>query len=445
MTGLLQTLIETNLAAAAAIVVVLLIRKPAHRYLGARAAYLLWAIVPAAVLATFIPSRTVEIPAQAIRLPDAMGEAVLAPVKLAAEGGWLAGLPLVLMLVWAAGLAMTIILLCVRQGLFIADMRRGLAGPAVVGFFKPYVITPDDFAARYTGAEQKLILAHEEVHLEHHDARINAVAALTQCLCWFNPLVHVGAHFLRIDQELACDAAVVDRRPKARRAYAQTLLKTQLATRPLPVGCYWPSRRQHPLTERVTMLARAPLSERRRMAAAGVAVALAAGGGFAAWAAQPERALPSAIGMLAGGGVDDGAEVFVAVRPVGPDGHLRADAAPVKRAPDTTVYQAGNSQGVTRPRVPRSFRMPAYPEAALALGQEGDVTIRLCVTADGVVAEERLAASSGSSVLDDAALQVVRETTMEPAMRDGMPISACGYKLTITWTLPKERPAADGA
>jgi beta-lactamase regulating signal transducer with metallopeptidase domain len=94
---------------------------------------------------------------------------------------------------------------------------------------------------------------------------------------------------LRIDQELACDAEVIERRPNVRRAYAQTLLKTQLAARPLPVGCYWPPETAHPLTERIAMLARAPLSQRRRIAASCAVVALAGFGGVAAWAAQPER------------------------------------------------------------------------------------------------------------------------------------------------------------
>src|SRR5690606_7839118 len=67
--------------------------------------------------------------------------------------------------------------------------------------------------------------------------------------------------------------------------------KTQLAERPLPVGCYWPPENlwatSHPLTERIAMLTRSPFSHRRRLAAATAVLALIGGGGFAAWAAQP--------------------------------------------------------------------------------------------------------------------------------------------------------------
>ena len=57
---------------------------------------------------------------------------------------------------------------------------------------------------------------------------MNAVVALIQCLCWFNPLVHLAARWIRFDQELACDAAVIAERPGLRRPYAEALLKTQV-------------------------------------------------------------------------------------------------------------------------------------------------------------------------------------------------------------------------
>ena len=85
-------------------------------------------------------------------------------------------------------------------------MRRGEAGPAVLGFLRPRIVTPDGFQTHFTPQEQAAILTHERVHLARQDARINALAALLRCLCWFNPLIHLGARWLRIDQELACDA-----------------------------------------------------------------------------------------------------------------------------------------------------------------------------------------------------------------------------------------------
>ena len=61
--------------------------------------------------------------------------------------------------------------------------------------------------------------------------------ALVRCLCWFNPLVHLGAQALSADQELSCDASVVERRPRTRRIYAEALIKTQTAQTSLWARC----------------------------------------------------------------------------------------------------------------------------------------------------------------------------------------------------------------
>jgi beta-lactamase regulating signal transducer with metallopeptidase domain len=111
---------------------------------------------------------------------------------------------------------------------------------------------------RYSPEERALIRAHEREHILRKDPRDGALIALFQCLAWCNPLVHLAAHVARLDQELACDAAVLKRRPGERTLYAKTLLKTQLAGCALPLGCYWPARSRHPLEVRVALLARRP-------------------------------------------------------------------------------------------------------------------------------------------------------------------------------------------
>ncbi|MEO8115250.1 MAG: hypothetical protein ABI655_12765, partial [Phenylobacterium sp.] len=81
------------------------------------------------------------------------------------------------------------------------------------------------------------------------------------------------------------DAAVMRRHPGARAHYARALLKTQLATRVLPLGCYWPARSIHPLEVRIGLL-KAP---RRHEGLAGpiLAAALVVAAAFMAWSAQP--------------------------------------------------------------------------------------------------------------------------------------------------------------
>lgn len=228
--------LQANLAAAGAILLVAAARRPMRRLYGAQAAYHLWLIPPAAALIGFVLF-FVNLTAETAAAPFA--SVPMARLGLAA---WLVG-------VVAMGAVFT-----AAQLRFHARLRAGEAGPAVVGFISPRIVMPADEGG-YSPEELELIRAHERMHVARKDPRAVAFIAAAQCLCWFNPLVHVAARLLRLDQELACDAAVMLSRPKSRGLYAGTLLKTQLAATPLPLGCYWPARGRHPLEVRVALLA----------------------------------------------------------------------------------------------------------------------------------------------------------------------------------------------
>ncbi|HEY7797168.1 MAG TPA: M56 family metallopeptidase, partial [Hyphomonadaceae bacterium] len=263
-----------NLAAAVAIILVLALRRPARAAFGARLAYGLWLLVPLAALGSLLPPRVVEIarPAPAMTAsypppsiaPDFLpaAPAFTSPEPTSPDLSALPGTPdprapdplTLLVIAWLAGCVAMLAWQLRNQSRFMIDARAGFAGPAVVGFLRPRIVTPSDFEDRFEHGEREVIIAHETIHLRRNDARINALVALVRCICWFNPLVHIAAHLMRIDQELACDATVVERHPKARATYASALLKAQLAARPLPLGCYWPAGTEHPLTERVEML-----------------------------------------------------------------------------------------------------------------------------------------------------------------------------------------------
>ncbi|MFC3071343.1 M56 family metallopeptidase [Phenylobacterium soli] len=242
MAEVVDALLRANLVAAAVILAVMALRAPARRRFGPEMAYRLWAAPPLAALATLIPLRT--------------GKAALAPLDHIAP----ANLSPVLLGLWGAGVVLAIVLMARAQAAFLRAARQGRAGPAVVGVLAPRVVMPPD-DGRFSEEERALIRAHERTHISRDDPRAGAVMALFQCLAWFNPLVHVAAHLARLDQELACDAAVMRRHPTCRVAYAKTLLKTQLAAAPLPLGCYWPARSRHPLELRVEQLCR-PVRER---------------------------------------------------------------------------------------------------------------------------------------------------------------------------------------
>ncbi|HET9159616.1 MAG TPA: M56 family metallopeptidase, partial [Caulobacteraceae bacterium] len=147
--------------------------------------------------------------------------------------------------------------------------------------------------------EQTVIMAHERAHLAAWDVRINGLVALARCLLWFNPLIHLAAHLIRIDQEIACDETVVARHPDDRRAYAQALLKAQVKPAPLPLGCYWPARSRTRLKERLLMLTRKSPTRGRLAAGSAVVTLVALGAGYAAWAAQPSASAPAVLAQAA--------------------------------------------------------------------------------------------------------------------------------------------------
>lgn len=294
MTDFLFLLAKINLAMAAAILLVSLLRGPMRAAFHASIAYGLWLLVPAAMLASLLPPRLVVIAAHPARMaiPAALNSA---PVRLAAGTAQAAPFDwsLLLFLGWLVGMAAMVLVLVWQQRRFHAAERDGAAGPAVTGLLRPRIVVPAGFAAQFSDGEQAAILAHEAAHLARQDARVNAVAALLRCLCWFNPLVHLGATWLRKDQELACDAAALTRVPRI--DYANALLKSQMRAMALPLGCAWP-RSEHPLTERVALLTRRRLGRARSAAGIGAIVSLTIFAGIGAWAAQPPQAASGPAG-----------------------------------------------------------------------------------------------------------------------------------------------------
>lgn len=352
----LTELLQATAAITFALALALGLRIPVRRWLGARAAYGLWALVPLAVAAVLLPARRAELAAATSGAPGGL----LATLPESAEASAMATTGL--LAVWLLGAASLALLMTVRQRRFHCGVTRqpgrdhdvsGWPAPAVVGLFRPRIVLPSDFSARYTPDEQRLVIAHEQLHVERGDIPAQALASLLRCLFWFHPLVHVAAARFRFDQELACDAAVLTRFPDARRRYGDAMLKTQLAGFGLPVGCHWQS--CHPLKERIRMLKQTLPSPRSRGIASALVFALAAATSLAAWAAQP--------------------------------------ATP---APEAKPLKALTSEDVLDP--------PKYPAGAMAKGVGGLVILDVLVGVDGVPKEIKVHQSSTDGLFDQAAV-----------------------------------------
>lgn len=264
---LLEALARANIAGSLVLLLVMLLRAPARRLFGPEAAYLLWAAPVGAALLSLAPWPF------ATPWPGAE-QMTLRPLV---EQAWDHRLTLA---VWLAGAAATLAIAWKAQAAFERDARAGRAGPAVSGVLAPRVIMPA--ADPYSDDERRLIRAHEREHVQRGDPKSNALAAALQVVFWFNPLVHVGARLMRVDQELACDAGVLRRFPRSRRVYAEALLKTELARAPLPFGCHWGS--VHPLELRLATLKG---GRRRELAGLWTAVVFTLCASTLTWAAKP--------------------------------------------------------------------------------------------------------------------------------------------------------------
>jgi len=295
---LLDVLTRATLASSVSVLLVGLLRKPFRAAVGARAAYWLWLLVPALMLAFLLPAPTQSLELSLVSLPSQVRSALSAaaittpvPRGSAMLIAGLAG--------WAAGACAMLVLLVRRQRAFSRSLGEllpdshgfhrsgGVTAPMLVGAWNPRIVVPLDFETRYSAEERELILAHERAHLLRCDVAINAIASAWLCLFWFNPLIYWALGWLRIDQELASDAHVLAQRGDSRRSYADTLLKTQLASESgwrVPVGCQWQS--SHSLKERIVMLKRPLPGISRQLIGVACVIALACSGSYAAWAAQ---------------------------------------------------------------------------------------------------------------------------------------------------------------
>jgi TonB family protein len=294
---LLSLVVRGQLALTAAIVVVLLLRHPVRVRFGPLAAYALWLAPPLCLLAALLP---------AYAPPAALSPMILKAVSqigtVAALTRPAPDLAAPLLGAWAIGAAVTAGLFAIRQAQFVRSLgrltpspadpavlrgeHRG-SGPMLLGALRPRIVAPADFEQRFHGAARELVLAHESVHLRRGDAAINALAVVLRCLAWFNPLVHLAARRLRVDQEIACDAAVVAARPHDRRLYAELLLGAALTPFSAPFGCHWPATGVHPLKERLMMLNVVSTTPLRRKIGMVLVCAVGLAGAGAVWAANP--------------------------------------------------------------------------------------------------------------------------------------------------------------
>jgi protein TonB len=122
---------------------------------------------------------------------------------------------------------------------------------------------------------------------------------------------------------------------------------------------------------------------------------------------------------------------------------IETEVPPQPSTPARTVAEAppasntNASTGQMRSAVfadAHSCALPDYPSTAARNGETGTTTLALLVGLDGRVSSARIEHSSGSRVLDRAALSALSLCKFKPAMNKGMP-EAGWAQMAYVWTL----------
>ena len=263
-----------------------------------------------------------------------------------------------------------------------------LASPITAGFWRPVVLVPAALVTGMPPALLEALLAHELGHVRRHDYLVNLVQNVIEALLFYHPAVWWISHRIRHEREQIADDFAASRLGEPRR------------------------------------LARA-LSELERLQFSRHHLAQAATGGDLA--ARIRRLLrPDPHGL----------DWRAAIPVLGLVLACAASAHALATRGDTATASTAAPSDVTR-RAMLDFatcRKPRYPQADIAAGHEGEVTMDFLVDATGTVTASKILQSSGYASLDEAARGVLHQCHFRPALRHGQPVSAWA-PVKYVWTL----------
>jgi beta-lactamase regulating signal transducer with metallopeptidase domain len=103
---------------------------------------------------------------------------------------------------------------------------EGIESPTLFGFLRPRLLLPAGLASSFSREELRHVFLHELAHIKRHDILAGWLMLALQTVHWFNPLVWLAFHRLRVDRELACDALALSyARPGENESYGLTIIK----------------------------------------------------------------------------------------------------------------------------------------------------------------------------------------------------------------------------
>lgn len=269
-------------ALTAGLLLVLLLRRGLRRLFGAGSAFWLWLLPPLSLLGAALPV-SARWPVAPLHYLSSV-PAFAGPASSNASLTWL-------VLIWAAGVGVAVLRLALAHRrlhralqpcppslahaladacdpIWLPPIYIHSAGPAMAPSLHGMVLLlPADFLQRFDPTQRRLILRHEHTHLRRGDVLWNVLAELALALLWFHPLAWLARPRFRIDQELACDEALLRKHPASGGRYAHTLLHGVLPRiNPAPITGVIPWLSEPTIKERLIMIKRQQPGTLRRCA-----------------------------------------------------------------------------------------------------------------------------------------------------------------------------------
>ncbi|MHC4878732.1 MAG: DUF1559 family PulG-like putative transporter [Planctomycetota bacterium] len=240
-----------------------------------------------------------------------------------------------------------------------------ITSAATVGWRRPLILLPPEYAG-WSASERRGVLAHEIAHISSNDFLCWVCAQAGLLLHFYHPLVHWMARRLRLEQELAADAAAA-RFSGGAEPYLQTLAALALRQADRPVA--WPARTFLPV--KGTLMRRVEMLKETRVARAvpslwrhGAVITLLLAASLVLCGIKP----PESRQVLAGDGPSTGKSALAASTPAPPAQADETVARPTLRSAlandETQVAQADDEKQTKRER--RKARKAAKAAAKAA-------------------------------------------------------------------------------
>lgn len=233
------------------ILILLIIRQYVIQYIGVKAMYFIWGILPLSLLITALPFPWLHInlaePVKVLVVSTSSTVRAYSSNELW-QNVWIFGVALL-------GLSTVAQYLHSLRHLKLIPVDKPLSSlqhmqvncllfyseriksPILCGIVEPKLVLPIDFECSLTRQQQQLVIEHEICHLQRRDNIWNLIAFIIVLCFWFNPLIWLAYKYFRRDQELSCDAQVLANKSELKRIeYSKALLAVAINEHRLPYG-----------------------------------------------------------------------------------------------------------------------------------------------------------------------------------------------------------------